>query len=309
MEAEDFFKSNYNSSIRTIVYTKKGVRKISTYKFVETVGSGTFGIVMRVKKMNSYENLALKRVYIDSRYYQRELEILKKINHKNLLNLIEYFYSNVNKEGRFLNMLFQYSQNTLYDLIKVEDETEKIIFLYKQALDGLEYLHSLNICHRDIKPLNILVDSDGILKICDFGSAKVLENGTKNITYICSRHYRAPENLLGISSYDCKIDVWAMGCVFCEFYTRCPLFKGENNTDQLSKITEVVYISYSDALEMNLTYDETFTPIGIKNYLRKISVDTKLVDVIEMSLVFNPNKRASSTYLAQLPIFKNYKTK
>ena len=78
------------------------------------------------------------------------------------------------------------------------------------------YLHSANIMHRDLKPSNILVNMNCDLKICDFGSAKKLIKGEVNVSYICSRYYRAPELIFGATEYNNAIDVWSVGCVIAE---------------------------------------------------------------------------------------------
>lgn len=81
----------------------------------------------------------------------------------------------------------------------------------------MAYLHALGICHRDIKPQNLLVDSNNhVLKVCDFGSAKRLIKGEVNVSYICSRYYRAPELIFGATEYNNSIDVWSVGCVMAE---------------------------------------------------------------------------------------------
>jgi serine/threonine protein kinase len=83
-----------------------------------------------------------------------------------------------------------------------------------QMFRGLLYLSHIGIAHRDIKPHNILVREDiWKLAICDFGSAKQLIPGEPNISYICSRCYRAPELIFGNTSYTPQIDVWSAGCV------------------------------------------------------------------------------------------------
>lgn len=107
-------------------------------------------------------------------------------------------------------------------------------------LQAVEYLHSRGVCHRDIKPHNVLIDpTNGRAKICDFGCSKRLISGEPNIQYICARYYRAPEIAFGWPHYSSSIDVWSVGCVMAELYTGRPLFPGKNSVDQLAKIVKV----------------------------------------------------------------------
>jgi glycogen synthase kinase 3 beta len=77
-----------------------------------------------------------------------------------------------------------------------------------QLMRSLAYIHSLGICHRDIKPQNLLLHPEsGVLKLCDFGSAKLLVKGEPNVSYICSRYYRAPELIFGAIDYTTKIGI------------------------------------------------------------------------------------------------------
>ena len=106
---------------------------------------------------------------------------------------------------------------------------------------ALLYLQGVGICHRDIKPQNILVDTQTLdLKVCDFGSAKKLIKGEPNVAYICSRYYRAPELIFGADQYTVSIDVWSMACVIAEMVLGEPLFPGESAVDQLVEIIKVL---------------------------------------------------------------------
>lgn len=136
------------------------------------------------------------------------------------LNLVlEYIPETVYKVARYYA---KYKQTIPMNFIKVSSThnnphrptgTECLfrpqLYMY-QLFRSLAYIHSLGICHRDIKPQNLLVDqSTGVLKLCDFGSAKQLLHGEPNVSYICSRYYRAPELIFGAINYTTNIGKWA----------------------------------------------------------------------------------------------------
>ena len=110
----------------------------------------------------------------------------------------------------------------------------------RQIFNGLTFMHAKKIAHRDLKPENVLLkveegktlfNSDPqrhVVKICDLGAAKVLEDdGGLNTPYVVSRYYRAPELILGCDSYNCSIDIWSVGCILFELIARTPLFPGD----------------------------------------------------------------------------------
>jgi len=114
------------------------------------------------------------------------------------------------------------------------------VYMY-QIARSLAYIHSEGVCHRDIKPQNLLLNNaTHEAKLCDFGSAKHLVAGEANVAYICSRYYRAPELVFEATEYTNAIDVWSMGCVMAELLLGNPLFPGESGVDQLIEIIKVL---------------------------------------------------------------------
>jgi len=88
-----------------------------------------------------------------------------------------------------------------------------------QILTGLNYLHSQNIIHRDLKGANILISNDGLVKIIDFGLARHLdpENRNKNYTReVVTMWFRSPELIYGMRNYTLAVDIWSLGCIFAE---------------------------------------------------------------------------------------------
>jgi len=109
-----------------------------------------------------------------------------------------------------------------------------------QLLQALDCMHKNRIFHRDIKPENILLKGDDI-KLADFGSCKGFGGRDKLHTeYVSTRWYRSPECLLTKGSYDYKMDIWGVGCVFYEILSLQPLFPGKNEIDQVHLIHKIL---------------------------------------------------------------------
>jgi len=113
--------------------------------------------------------------------------------------------------------------------------------LLLQLLSATAYLHSHWILHRDLKTSNLLLNNRGQIKIADFGLARYTGDPAPSLTQlVVTLWYRAPELLLGATTYGTEIDAWSIGCIFGELLTRTPLLQGKNEIDQLSKIFELL---------------------------------------------------------------------
>lgn len=116
------------------------------------------------------------------------------------------------------------------------------ILIEYRVLKGIKYMHSGGLVHRDLKPSNILLDSDCLAKLADFGLARSIASinqgsGEAVMTeYVATRWYRAPEILLGSSSYTKAVDMWSVGCILGEMYTGKAIFQGTSTLNQIEKI-------------------------------------------------------------------------
>ncbi|KAG7251704.1 hypothetical protein CRUP_019703, partial [Coryphaenoides rupestris] len=122
------------------------------------------------------------------------------------------------KDEVYLNLVLDYVPETVYRMARHYSRAKQILpmvyvklYMY-QLFRSLAYIHSFGICHRDIKPQNLLLDPEtAVLKLCDFGSAKQLVRGEPNVSYICSRYYRAPELIFGATDYTSSIEPSTQG--------------------------------------------------------------------------------------------------
>ncbi|KAL3920875.1 MAG: hypothetical protein SGILL_003040 [Bacillariaceae sp.] len=169
------------------------------------------------------------------------------------------------------------------------------LYLY-QLSRALAHIHSLGICHRDIKPQNLLVNpKNQQLKLCDFGSAKALVPGEPNVSYICSRYYRAPELIFGSTDYTTAIDIWSQGCVGAELLLGQPLFPGDSGVDQLVEIIKVLGTPTKEEIRsMNSNYIEFKFPQIKGCQWKKIfrnKTPEEAMDFIAQTLAYTPSKR------------------
>lgn len=162
------------------------------------------------------KTVAVKRTTKAGEFVSREFEVLDRLRGcRNVIQLLDIYYSK-NEEGKTAqNLIFEFCRTNLEEVIQQSKAREQYLSVsevrghMRQILEGMKYVHQQGVCHRDLKPENILLTDDGVIKICDFGSAKVLdEEGALNTPYIVSRYYRAPELILACSDYTNKIDIW-----------------------------------------------------------------------------------------------------
>lgn len=286
-----------------------------SYNAERVIGNGSFGVVFLAKVVETGETVAIKKVLQDRRYKNRELQIMKMVSHRNIVGMRHFFYSSGEKTDEvYLNLVLEYVPDTVYrfyrQYIKAQQQVPVIyvkLFTY-QLLRSLNFIHQMGICHRDIKPQNLLIDaSKGILKLCDFGSAKQLIKGEPNVSYICSRYYRAPELIFGATDYTASIDVWSAGCVMAEMFLGSPLFPGESSVDQLVEIIKVLGTPTKEQIEdMNKNYTEFKFPQVKPAPWSKVfrnPVPASAVDLLQKLLCYSPSKRISSVEACCHPFF------
>ncbi|KAH8381333.1 hypothetical protein KR093_002825, partial [Drosophila rubida] len=314
MSAKNSNSNKVTTVVATIGFGPDSMTEIS-YVDTKVVGNGSFGVVFQAKLLPNNELIAIKKVLQDRRFKNRELQIMRKLKHQNIITLRYFFYSSGEKrEEIFLNLVMDYMPETLY---KVERQYARAkqtlpvnyirLYMY-QMFRSLAFMHSYGFCHRDIKPQNMLLDSEsGVFKLCDFGSAKQLVVGETNVSYICSRYYRSPELIFGATQYTTKIDMWSAGCVVAELLLGQLIFPGDSGVDQIVEIVKVMGTPTSEQLhDMNPNYKQLQLP-QLKPHpwakVFRIKTPPEAIDLVSKLLIYSPNERISPLQACAHPFF------
>ncbi|XP_038826626.1 mitogen-activated protein kinase 10 isoform X6 [Salvelinus namaycush] len=178
---------------------------LKRYQNLKPIGSGAQGIVCAGYDAVLDRNVAIKKL---SRPFQnqthakrayRELVLMKCVNHKNIISLLNVFTSQKSLEDfQDVYLVMELMDANLCQVIQMELDHERMSYLLYQMLCGIKHLHSAGIIHRDLKPSNIVVKSDCTLKILDFGLARTAGTSFMMTPYVVTRYYRAPEVILGM---------------------------------------------------------------------------------------------------------------
>jgi len=283
-----------------------GTDQTISYSAERIIGNGSFGVVFQAAVVETGEVVAIKKVLQDKRFKNRELQIMRQLvkdPHSNIVGLKHCFYSQGEKPDElYLNLVLEYVPETVYSISRQHSKAKIALpllyvklYLY-QLSRALSHIHSLGICHRDIKPQNLLVNPETQqLKLCDFGSAKALVKGEPNVAYICSRYYRAPELIFGSTDYTTAIDVWSQGCVGAELLLGQPLFPGDSGVDQLVEIIKVLGTPTREEISsMNSNYTEFKFPQIKACQWRKVfrsKTPEDAMDFIASTLAYAPERR------------------
>ena len=210
------------------------------YRNARKIGEGTYAVVYRATEVETGETVAIKRIKPTPKTLLdisaiRELRALKALKHPNLLLLRDIFHT----KDHELCLVLDYHGMDLEKLIKnkqVVFSSADIKAWMLMLLRGLAAMHQEYFLHRDIKPNNLLLAEDGVLKIADFGLTRTPSiHATLPMTPgAVTRWYRPPELLLGARHYGPAVDIWSAGCCFAELMLRTPFLVADTDVGMLS---------------------------------------------------------------------------
>ena len=235
------------------------------YEIIKQIGIGSYGSVVKAKCLKTEKFVAIKKIkhlfddLVDGKRVLREIALLKRLQNKNIVNLLEIVIPEEDLDSfNEIYLVLEYAPGDLRKLFKSNYNLKlnHILIITYNILLGLKYIHSSGVWHRDLKPANVLIFDDGRAKICDFGLARSVKqkpkvkkekkklkglagipksnkmkkkklgksSKIKNVltSHVVTRWYRAPELILIEKNYNSKIDVWSLGCIFAELLQMMP---------------------------------------------------------------------------------------
>eukprot|EP01039_Chlorochromonas_danica_P000352 gene348-377_t len=200
---------------------------MENYVIIEHIGEGSFGKVYKARRKNTGFTVAMKFINKhgksekDLKNLRQEIGILRTLNHENIILMFDAF-----ETEREFCVVTEYGQGELFDILQDDQRLpEKTVQqIAKQLIKALYYLHSNRIIHRDMKPQNVLIGSNGRVKLCDFGFARAMSTNTIVLTSIKGTPlYMSPE-LVKEQPYDATSDLWSLGVILYELFVGQPPF-------------------------------------------------------------------------------------
>lgn len=288
---------------------------MENFQKVEKIGEGTYGVVYKAKDKLTGRMVALKKIRLDTESEGvpstaiREISLLKELDHPNIVRLLDVVHSE-----KKLYLVFEYLNLDLKKYMDVSPPSGLSLPLVKsylnQLLQGIAYCHSHRVLHRDLKPQNLLIDTDGNIKLADFGLARAFGVPVRTYTHeVVTLWYRAPEILLGSRFYSTPVDVWSIGCIFAEMITKRALFPGDSEIDQLFRIFRTLGTP-DDTLWPGVSqlpdYKASF-PKWPAQETREIvpSLDKDGHDLLAKMLTYEPSRRISAKAALNHPYFQD----
>ncbi|KAF3839289.1 hypothetical protein F7725_018006 [Dissostichus mawsoni] len=229
-----------------------------SYTDIKVIGNGSFGVVYQARLIDSQEMVAIKKVLQDKRFKNRELQIMRKLDHCNIVRLRYFFYSSGEKKDEvYLNLVLDFVPETVYRVALQQGKDHHPIIYVKVYMYQLFRSLAISIPRACVTETSNPRTCWWTRRRPSSNSVTLAVRGEPNVSYICSRYYRAPELIFGATDYTSNIDIWSAGCVLAELLLGQPIFPGDSGVDQLVEIIKVLGTPTREQIrEMNPNYTE-----------------------------------------------------
>jgi len=293
------------------------------YEITQKLGKGAYAIVFKAIDKKTKAVVALKKIFdafqnaTDAQRTFREIMYLQALTgmSDNIITLRNVLKA---ENDRDIYLVFDYMETDLHAVIRANilEPVHKQFIVY-QNLKALKVCHTGGLIHRDLKPSNLLLNEECLCKVADFGLARSLrvahgEEGSVLTDYVMTRWYRAPEIILGSTSYTLAVDVWALGCIVAEMFSGKPLLNGSSTMNQLERILEITGPPTPEQIAgVDSKFADTMLksiPVPPKKDLGGIMTGAppEAVDIVMRMLDFNPKTRITIEECLKHPYMKNF---
>ncbi|KII63314.1 Cyclin-dependent kinase 1 [Thelohanellus kitauei] len=291
---------------------------LDDYKRTEKLGEGTYGVVYKAINLRTRQVVAMKKIRVETQDEGvpstaiREISALRELNgHPNIVKLLNVIQTKPLK----LYMVFEYMDFDLKKYLQSVNFVEPLLIksYMCQLLRAVDFCHARRVVHRDLKPQNLLIDTEGIIKVADFGLARAFGVPIRPYTHeVVTLWYRCPEVLMGSIKYDTAIDTWSLGCILGEMATTVPIFHGDSEIDQLYRIFRILGTPdekiWSD-ISMLPDFQSSFPKWQSIDMSEQLSLlGPNGIDLFKKLLIYDPSKRISARQALIHPYFSDFNT-
>jgi serine/threonine protein kinase len=284
----------------------------SKYEKIKEIGDGTYSRVISAKNRETGDLVAIKKLYMNrdpiNLSLLREITCLMTCSHVNIVKFIEVLITMSKLGHKKISIVTELCETDLYSLNRKRFPLGREHYkdFFHQMLVGIQYLHSINLVHRDVKLSNYLITADGIVKLGDFGLGKnFLNEMAPHSPAVVTLCYRAPELILSDREYTTAIDIWSLGCCLAELIIGETLFSSpRSEIDQLLKIFAMFGVDGEDEMFQNSTL--TFPKKPASNWKEDIMGDATETElqILEGCFLYGKTKRLTATQLLENSYWK-----
>jgi casein kinase II subunit alpha len=254
---------------------------------------------------------------VDEKKIDREIRILRDMRGaRHVTQLLDVVRD---PDTKSTILILDWAENVkIQSIITKLTKRDIAIYMYG-VLDALEFAHSRDIMHRDVKPGNIMFDlKKKDVHLIDWGLAEYYVPGKDYPTRVATRHYKGPELLMGYSSYDCSLDMWSLGCTFASLlFRRVPFFRGHDSDDQIVKLSEIfgcrVILDYAEKYSLQMSSKVTSqiqANVGKRSWRAWVQRDNAhlatddALDLLDRLLRIDHEERISARDAMRHPFFR-----
>jgi len=329
--------SGAKKKARSLTIDRSELKRVEeAFVLSESLGEGTHGDVFRAKEKATGAQFAMKRLNYDPKHERlamREIKVLRKLRHPNIIHLANVWQDSKGKVVLQLELcrsdfgaLLKASRMGGCSLIASLGAAQLKGYLL-QIFTAVAFMHENNVIHRDLKPDNILLTHDNVVKITDFGlSREHVQEYHKYTRFMQTLWYRAPEMCMGFDDYTTKADVWSLGCLLGELIYGATMFKGSANSEnprdhdrsQLEKIYELCGTPHPPdwPVDKRQVVRETYKQPIARPFMdtlmktrdrnrRKSYITNAALDLLDHCFVLLPDKRITCADALQHAYFKS----